>query len=271
MFYFLLIAGLACFGLALRTFRPVCVRKLGLFALMAASFFLVQALTGSVIGGLCGVLLWFALPWIELLTRVRSMDLPLDRPIRRRVPPRDDFPFLDSMSEEITQVESFEIVDDWGCEWQDSEHFYRVFYDHDSKTQVVLCMVKDGGVNHAFIKLVTRTDDGKSFTTWNYPFSSSLKPSPDQRLHWDRASETFEEIKESHMQFLDRNLVSLDWVAEQQPEEFIETLRKEQRTLMDHNIEQGLLTRSGKGTCRYSWRGLVFLWMQLVKDMVRLY
>ncbi len=42
------------------------------------------------------------------------------------------------------------------------------------------------------------------------------------------------------------------------------------RDQVDHNLDRGLIKLSGNGTFRYSWRGLCYLWMQSVKDMVRL-
>ncbi len=44
----------------------------------------------------------------------------------------------------------------------------------------------------------------------------------------------------------------------------------ELRLQIDHNLDQGLIRLSGNGTVKYSWRGLVFLWCQFLKDMVRL-
>jgi len=47
-------------------------------------------------------------------------------------------------------------------------------------------------------------------------------------------------------------------------------MEREMRDQVDHNLDRGLIKLSGNGTFRYSWRGLCYLWMQSVKDMVRL-
>jgi hypothetical protein len=38
---------------------------------------------------------------------------------------------------------------------------------------------------------------------------------------------------------------------------------------IDHNMERGLIEEAGEGKFRYSWRGCLFLWVQLVKEMVK--
>lgn len=266
----LLILGLAILGYACRTFQAVVIRKVGLLAFMAASFVLFYTVSGSWLIGSLGIALWFCLPWVELLTRVRRMDFPIERPLRRRVLPKEDFPFLDAAYESIEDVGKFEHIDDWGYEWQGSEHFFRLFYDLETKTQAIVCLTTDHTMAHAYVKLVSRGSDDQVYTTWNYPFSASLLQSPEHRLHWDRSSATFEGILESHLEFLKRSVPS-NQLAAQDPSSFLEMLRKDQRRLVDHNLSRGLLKSSGEGSCRYTWRGLIFLWTQLVRDMVRLH
>lgn len=268
---FLLSLGLAVFGLACRTFHHLLIQKLGLLAFMAASFVFVEAISGSIILGALAVLVWFCLPWIELLTRVRRMDLPMDRPLRRRVLPNADFPFLGNATDEIEELSEFERVDDWGYEWQGTQHFFRLFYDPATKIQAAVCMTRDEALHHAYVKLVSRSKDGRVFTTWNHPFPPSLKLNPEQRLHWDRTSESFDDILASHLDFLAREGVSEEAITGQKPEEMLDGLRKDQRRLVDHNLALGVLRASGEGVCRYTWRGLIFLWAQFVKEMVRLH
>ena len=38
---------------------------------------------------------------------------------------------------------------------------------------------------------------------------------------------------------------------------------------VEHNLSRGLLEREGEGTFRYSWKGLFFLWWQLLKEIAR--
>lgn len=266
-----LILGLLVLGYACLTFDHPLVRKGGLLAFMAATFALFHGLSGSLLLGCFGIALWFGLPWIELLTRVRHLELPLDKPFRRRIPPREDFPNLPDATEEIEAAGPFELVDDWGYEWMGTEHFFRLFYDASTRTQAAICMTRDEHLVQSYVKLVTRTQQGEVFTTWNYPFCAGLKLSPNQRLHWDRASDTFLGIFEEHQHFLQEAGVPSSEITEQEPEALLNGFKQDQRQQMDHNVALGVLRTSGDGMCRYTWRGLVFLWAQLVKEFVRLH
>ncbi|MFT4637886.1 MAG: hypothetical protein ACI8T1_001201 [Verrucomicrobiales bacterium] len=186
------------------------------------------------------------------------MELPIDKPLRRRIPLKEDFSFLETVTKKIQEISPFELVDDWGYEWQGTEHFLRLFYNFETKTQATVCLSRDEMFTHAYVKVMTRAQDGKVYTTWNYPFSASLKLSPEQLLHWDRTSSSFEGIIQSHHEFLERHLNSLDEITHQAPEEFLELLQRDQRRLVDHNLSLGVLKESGKGMCRYTWRSLVF-------------
>ncbi len=270
---FLLVAGLALFGFACRTFEHIVIRKLGLLAFLGASYTLLYALSGNVFVGLLGIVLWFCLPWIELLVRVRGMDLPIERSLRRRIPPKEDFPFLELATHEIEELEDgdYQLIDDWGYEWQGSAHFFRVFHDADHKTQAVICLTREQHMHHAYVKLVSRTEDGHVYTTWNYPFSASLKLSPLHIVNWDRSAHSFESLYYSHQELLELHGLGPDTLTTQGPDDFASLLQEDQKQMVSHNLSLGLLKASGKGMCRYTWRGLVFLWTELVKDMVRLH
>ena len=92
----LIVIGLLILAVGLRSARTGCLRKLGALTFLAASFCLLYFLTGSLLGGLLGAVLWFFLPWIELLTRIRRMRLPLNNRLHhRRLPDPRLFPDFD--------------------------------------------------------------------------------------------------------------------------------------------------------------------------------
>ena len=53
-------------------------------------------------------------------------------------------------------------------------------------------------------------------------------------------------------------------------DEIQKLLQSDHRTQIDYNLDKGLLTAVDEGRIRYSWRGLFFLWIQFVRDFVRL-
>ena len=87
----ILVVGLLVLAVALRSCRHFCARKLGALVFLVASFTGAYLLTRNILIGLAGVAAWFFLPWIELLTRIRRLRLPLNNRLRFRVPPPDDF------------------------------------------------------------------------------------------------------------------------------------------------------------------------------------
>ena len=54
------------------------------------------------------------------------------------------------------------------------------------------------------------------------------------------------------------------------PDEVLEQVEAEMRRQIDHNVDCGLITMTGDGHFKYSTKGLFFLWIQSVKDMIRL-
>ena len=66
----LIVVGLVVLAVALRSARNAGLRKIGAFTFLAASFALLDFITSSIAGGLAGAVLWFFLPWIELLSRI---------------------------------------------------------------------------------------------------------------------------------------------------------------------------------------------------------
>jgi hypothetical protein len=54
------------------------------------------------------------------------------------------------------------------------------------------------------------------------------------------------------------------------PEEIEDNIESEMRSQVDHNLKSGIIQLSGDGHFHYSRRGLLFLWCQFIKDMIRL-
>ncbi len=54
-------------------------------------------------------------------------------------------------------------------------------------------------------------------------------------------------------------------------EERIQTeIEHDLRDQIAHNIEKGVLRQTGNGDVKYSWRGMFYLWLQFLLDLVRL-
>lgn len=266
----LLILAVAILSAALRSFHHPFLRKLGAFGVLCTSFVAGWKLSGYWQAGVLLASLWLLLPWLEILTRVRRLKLPLEKNLRHKTPPNSEvFPALDEITEEV-EAEKFEHVDDAGWDWDDYAQFFRIFYKADERTQTAICLIDQHDVAFFYLSISSRAKDGTIWTTWNYPFSYSLKLVPQWKVNRLRGDQTFLEIYESHRQFLRENRVLLEDLTELDPDTIQREIQKDQRTQITHNIAAGVLKQNAAGEICYSWRGMFFIWLQFLRDLVRL-
>ena len=266
----MLILGVAVLSFALRSFYHPVLRKLGAFGVLCTSYVAGWKLTDYWQIGLLCASFWLLLPWLEILTRVRRLTLPLEKNLRHKTPPNAEvFPALDEITPEI-EAEKFEHMDDAGWDWDDYAQFFRIFYKASERTQTAICLIDQHDVAFFYLSISSRAKDGTIWTTWNYPFSYSLKLVPQWRVNRLRGDQTFLQIYESHKQFLNENRVRLDDLTELDPESIQNEIQKDLRSQITHNIAAGVLKQNAAGEIRYSWRGMFFIWFQFLRDLVRL-
>ena len=266
----LLILGVAALSVALRSFYHPLLRKLGALGVLATSFVIGWKLSGYWQIGLVCTASWLLLPWLEILTRVRRLTLPLEKNLRHKAPPSAEaFPALDELTHEI-EAEKFEHVDDIGWDWDDYAQFFRLFYKTAERTQAAVCLIDQHDVAFFYLSISSRATDGTIWTTWNYPFSYSLKLVPQWRVNRLGSDQTFLQVYESHRQFLNENRVRLEDLADPDPETIQLEIQKDLRAQITHNIAAGVLKQNAAGEIRYSWRGMFFIWLQFLRDLVRL-
>jgi len=270
LFSLLLIAGVAALSMGLRSFDHVLPQKLGALGIFATSFLAGFFLSGYLLVGIFCALSWLLLPWLEILTRIRKLRLPLEKNLRHRSPPSSEiFPALHEITTEVEE-EGFEHVEDAGWDWEDYQQFFRLFYKQEERAQAAICLVDQHDMAFYYLSISSRAKDGKIWTTWNYPFSYSLKVAPALRINRLRNDQTFLQICESHHEFLRRNNIAPEELEELKPDEIQLEIQKDLRAQIAHNLANGVLTQTEEGQIRYSWRGLFFIWFQFLRDLVRL-
>src|ERR1700689_3781840 len=96
----LLILSVASLSMALRSFHHVLLQKLGALGIFATSFlagYLVR--NKSITLGLFCASTWLLLPWLEILTRIRNLRLPLEKNLAHQTPPSSEvFPDLNDIT-----------------------------------------------------------------------------------------------------------------------------------------------------------------------------
>ena len=70
--------------------------------------------------------------------------------------------------------------------------------------------------------------------------------------------------------FLRKLKIEPDSLRVPDPEEIESSIEAEMNSQIRHNLEAGIIRETGDGHFEYTFRGLLFLWGQFVKDMVRL-
>tara|TARA_R110000850_G_scaffold157962_25_gene282102 strand:- start:948 stop:1766 length:819 start_codon:yes stop_codon:yes gene_type:complete len=266
---FIIVLGVVVLSMALRSFDHRLLRKLGAFGILVASFLGCYLPTGSIAAGVGGVSLWFILPWVELLTRVRNLRMPMHRHLERQSPPgHSRCPSLKALTGEVEDA-GFEYVADTGWDSEGMNQFYRLFYHADELAEATISLTEQEGVGWVSLSLASRHEDGRVFRTTDIPFSSPMKTTSDVLTQQLPYSESFEELLEEHRGWLRELGVAESVVGQRDPEKLASLIEKEIGCQIRHNIDAGVI-RPGETeeTVRYSWRGLFYLYFQLIKDMV---
>jgi len=268
----LVVVGLVLLGLGLRSARKGLSRKLGALMLLVAGFLMFWFLTGCAWAGvLFGVLPWFLLPWVELLTRIRRMRLPIDNRLCHQEPPDPSF-FPNAPEAAVAMDEAgFDHVDDCGWDWSGMHQYFQLYWHPEERAEAAICLCEQGNVAFAFLTVTSRDKAGRTWRTTNFPFSPTLKCPP--QLNWNHVPcerNCFHQILEDHRQYLRRMKVDPEALRIPDPEQMEEAIEAELQQQIRHNLEAGIIQPSGERHFEYSTRGLFFLWGQFVKDMVRL-
>src|SRR5437763_11968186 len=102
LFGLLLTLGVAVLSVALRSYQTSLAQKLGALGILIASFLAVYFITGNAAWGVAGAATWLFLPWLEILTRIRTLRLPKEKRLRPKSPPSPSlFPELAEISLEL--------------------------------------------------------------------------------------------------------------------------------------------------------------------------
>lgn len=266
----LIVAGLASLALALRSVRVRYARKVGALLFLAASFLVLYFVTGSLLGGFIGVLMWFFLPWIELLTRIRRMRLPLENRLQHEPSPASSLIPNAPEAAAAMEEEGFEHVSDCAWKWNGTRQFFRLYWNPEERAVAAVCVCEQSDVAFAFLSISSATCDGKILRTTNFPFAPTLRCPPD--VHWNHipcSCNCFHQILGGHRKYLARRGILHDNLRVPDPETIEETIESEMARQVRHNLAGGIIRLTGDGHFRYSARGLFFLWGQFIKDMIR--
>ncbi len=268
----LVVVGLVVLAIGLRSSHTGVIRKLGALTFLAASFVLVAILSGHWWAGVFGLVPWFLLPWVELLTRIRRLRLPLENHLsHRRHPDPAFFPHAPEAAADMEE-NGFDHVGDCSWEWGGMRQYLQLYWHPEERAEATIHLCEQSEVAFSFLSVTSRHSDGRVLRTTNFPFSPTLKPPP--RLVWNHVPcerNAFAQILADHREFLARQKVDPDALRMPDPDEIEASIEREMCSQLRHNLDAGILRPSFDDRYfEYSSRGLFFLWGQFVKDMIRL-
>jgi hypothetical protein len=271
LFNGLLVAGFFILSLALRSFSSPFLYRLGNLCILATSYLTGYFLFGHYLGGVGCVAIWILFPWIDILGRIRHLEMPSSRTVTAQAPPTESrFPALEEITAEIIE-EGFEQIEDAGWEYEQQEQFVRVFAHKTEPVRATITLVENNEICFFYITLCTRGQGERMWFTWNYPFSVTLQCPTHWTIQRIRNADSFISMMETHRALLKRHNVQDAHPASFDAQIVTTQLEEELRAQVAHNERCGLLLRNESGLVRYSWKGCCFLWFQFLKEMLRVF
>lgn len=239
--------------------------------MLLASGLIFYFLTGNIWAGVVAAAAWFMLPWVELLTRVRTMRMPLDNRLKQRFSIQaENFPGATDYVDKLERA-GYEHIRDCGWKLGGMDQLYQLYWNAETKTVATLCLCEQSNVTFTYLTATTRDITDGVWRTTNFPFSPTLKPAPS--VHWNQVSctrECAQGLLDNHTLFLTKQGFIDDDLSIPDPDHLEEEIEQELRRQIDHNLENGIIRLTGDGHFRYTIRGLFYLWKQFVRDMIRL-
>ncbi len=270
LFGLFIVLGVLVLSVALRSYQSSLAQKAGALGILTATFLAAYLVSDNWLIGLAAALLWFFLPWLEILTRIRTLRLPKEKALRPKSPPSSDiFPTLNEITREI-ENEGFAHINDAGWDWEDYRQFFRLFYKEEDRAQATICLNEQNDLSFYYLRISSRAHDGIIWTTWNYPLSYGLKLTPQFRINRQRPDQSFWQLYQSHKEYLRNNQVETKAIDPMDEERIQAEIERDLRDQIAHNIKKGVLKSANDREVKYSWRGMVYLWCQFLLDLVRL-
>ena len=264
-----LFCGLVVLTAAFFQFAHPAMRRLGLLCFAATVFAGGYLLSGNIWGGVAGLVLLLLLPLFEILLRIRKLRLPLRKQLRQAVPPaREMFPDLSDVTDSIESA-GFEHAADLGWEMDEYRQFLRLFANPEKREEAAITYVEQNQIGFHFASVTSRAADGSVFITWNCPVPSSLKTPPTVHLNRMAGDASFEALLAGHEKFLAERGTDPASLLAVDPDSVRLSVERDMESQMQHNLREGLLQREGEEHGRYSWRGMLFLWFQVLRNILR--
>ncbi len=267
----LIILGTFVIGMALRSCKAKILRRLGALTYLLASAIAVYLVTDSIWLAILVASIWFFLPWLELLTCVRKLRLPLNNQLNHCYPPNEDlFPNCDAIIAALENA-GFEHAENSGWDWAETTQCHQFFWHPEERAVAAVCFCKQAEITFSFLTIYSRDTNDILWYTTNYPFSQTLK---EVSTVWQNRisckNTCITRILASHHYFISLHGACHDDLIIPDLDTVAQDIEQDMCRQIDHNLQAGIIILTDDGHFKYSFRGLFFLWKQFIKDMIRL-
>jgi hypothetical protein len=264
----LLFGGLIALSLGLRSFQHPVIFRLGHLGLMGTTYLFGYRTTNRHSIGALLASIWVLFPWIEILGRIRHVQIPSKRTLSSQpAPGARTFPELEELTEEA-EAEGFTLTDDLGWRGDDHRQFMRILTHAQKRIQATIHYVESEEAEFFYVTVSSRTEKGTVWNTWNYPFLLSLKPAPTWRFQLVSGHLSFLQILSCHEGWLSKNGITSTAEIPSEPEAVHVLVEQDAAALVSHNLTCGVLAPGDEGMVRYTFRGCWFLWTQFIRDLI---
>ncbi len=267
----LILVGLGILAAAFRGCGKGYLKKAGALLVLLLSFLLGYFVFKNWMGGLAVASIWIFLPWVELLSRTRKLRFPVNNRLAREKAPNLQF-FPDAAAAaHALENHFFEPVNSSGWHWAGMHQHFITYWHPEECATATICLCEQEDVVFSFLSITTETKGGERYRTTNFPFASMLKACDNLvHNHLPCKQKDFEGVLDQHRAFLeDRGVTDKDLLMPD-PENIDNLIEAEMQDQLRHNEAAGLIATHADGTFSYTGKGLLFLWRQFLKDMIRL-
>jgi len=264
-----LIAGVVVLGFAMRSFDHRVLYRLGVVCFGAAIFLFGWLVIGHVVWGVGLAVAFFGVPFVGIVVETATLRLAARRKIAACAPPVPlDFPNLDDLTNEI-EAEGFEYCADIGSQDDEDEEsedslFWRIFLNSDATTQASICLVDRSGLSFFYVTITSYMDEKRVFLTSNYPFPDTLKFEPFMLIQRMTGTLSVSEQLSANRKFLSKH--NVEKLMRINGSAAGERTENEFADYINYNVTIGLLRPVANGQVRYTFKGVLFLCRQFIRD-----
>jgi hypothetical protein len=259
-------AGSGLLAYALLSCSRFWLRRLGMWLIFITMGLAVWFLTENVVLTLVGMFGWFLLPLVQAIYLSRSLRFSRSRRLIKERQEVDEFEDWTELSQDLREA-GFDLDGEYGLKPSPVEYGFRLFQHRERNSVAGLGLVRQGGISLSYVLVVTRSESGDLWVTWDYPLAYGLKMPPHLNLFRCLEAASVQELVEQHGSFLLLNQV-VESAEKVEPQTVFDTMFGD---TMRYNLNIGLLRSSEKSEEElfYSWRGTLFITWQVLRDMVR--